>query len=88
MIVVLNKIDLPNADPEKIKRELSKVDVFVESMGGEIPSVEVSAKEKTGIDELLEMILLISDMKELKSETDVPVEVVKFPLSLFASKVM
>jgi translation initiation factor IF-2 len=74
MIVVLNKIDLPNADPEKIKRELSKVDVFVESMGGEIPSVEVSAKEKTGIDELLEMILLISDMKELKSETDVPVE--------------
>ena len=70
MIVVLNKIDLPNADPEKIKRELSKVDIFVESMGGEIPSVEVSAKEKTGIDELLEMILLISDLKELKSETD------------------
>jgi translation initiation factor IF-2 len=50
MIVVLNKIDLPNADPEKIKRELSKVDVFVESMGGEIPSVKVSAKEKTGIE--------------------------------------
>ncbi|KKP32828.1 MAG: translation initiation factor IF-2 [Candidatus Staskawiczbacteria bacterium RIFOXYB2_FULL_32_9] len=74
MIVVLNKIDLPNADPEKIKRELSKVDIFVESMGGEIPSVEVSAKEKTGIDELLEMILLISDLKELKSETDLPVE--------------
>jgi translation initiation factor IF-2 len=74
MIVVLNKIDLPNADPEKIKRELSKVDIFVESMGGQIPSVEVSAKEKTGINELLEMILLISDLKELKSETNLPVE--------------
>src|SRR6185436_1906478 len=50
MVVVLNKIDLPNADPQKIKNELSKVEVFVESMGGEVPSVEVSAKEKTGMD--------------------------------------
>jgi len=74
MIVVLNKIDLPNANPEKIKGELSKIDVSVESYGGTIPSVEVSAKEKTGIDELLEMILLVADMKELKSETDAPVE--------------
>src|SRR5579864_7192738 len=45
MIVVLNKIDLPTADPEKIKRELAKVDVIVESMGGQVPSVNVSAKE-------------------------------------------
>jgi translation initiation factor IF-2 len=74
MIVVLNKIDLPNANPEKIKRELMTADVLVESMGGTIPSVEVSAKEKTGINELLEMILLVADMHELKSETDVPVE--------------
>lgn len=49
MIVVLNKIDLPNADPQKIKNELSKVEIFVESMGGQVPSVEVSAKEKIGI---------------------------------------
>src|SRR3989344_4925445 len=61
MIVVLNKIDLTNADPEKIKRELTKIDVLVESMGGTIPSVEVSAKEKTGIDELLEMIFLVAE---------------------------
>ena len=74
MIVVLNKIDLPNANPEKIKGELAKIDVSVESYGGTIPSVEVSAKEKTGIDELLEMILLVADMKELKSETGAPVE--------------
>jgi translation initiation factor IF-2 len=74
MIVVLNKIDLPNANPEKIKGELSKIDVLVESFGGEIPSVEVSAKEKTGIDELLEVILLVADMQELKSQIDVPAE--------------
>ena len=74
MIVVLNKIDLPTANPTKIKGELSKVDVLVESFGGTIPSVEVSAKEKTGIDELLEVILLVADMQELKSETNVPAE--------------
>ena len=45
MIVVLNKIDKPEANPEKIKRELSNIDIFVESMGGNVPSVEVSAKE-------------------------------------------
>ena len=74
MIVVLNKIDLPNANPEKIKGELSKIDVQVESYGGTIPAVEVSAKEKTGIDELLEVILLVADLQELKSQTDVPAE--------------
>jgi len=74
MIVVLNKIDLPTANPEKIKGELAKVDVVVESFGGTIPSVEVSAKEKTGIEELLEVILLVADMQDLKSEVDVPAE--------------
>jgi translation initiation factor IF-2 len=74
MIVVLNKIDLPNANPQKIKGELAKSDVLVESMGGTVPSVEVSAKEKTGIDELLEMILLVADMQDLKPETDAPCE--------------
>ncbi len=68
MIVVLNKIDLPNADPQKIKNELSKVEVFVESMGGEVPSVEVSAKEKRGITELLEMILLVAEMQDLTAD--------------------
>ncbi|OGZ72421.1 MAG: translation initiation factor IF-2 [Candidatus Staskawiczbacteria bacterium RIFCSPLOWO2_01_FULL_38_12b] len=74
MIVVLNKIDLPNADPEKIKRELAKVDILTESMGGAIPCVEVSAKEKTGIDELLEMILLVADMQGLTADLKVPAE--------------
>lgn len=74
MIVVLNKIDLPTANPEKIKGELSKVDVLVESFGGTIPSVEVSAKDKTGIDELLEVILLVADMQELEANLDVSAE--------------
>jgi translation initiation factor IF-2 len=74
MIVVLNKIDLPNANPEKIKGELAKIDVLVESYGGTIPSVEVSAKEKTGIDELLDIVLLVAELQDLKSETDVPAE--------------
>ena len=74
MIVVLNKIDLPTANPAKIKGELAKVDVVVESFGGTIPSVEVSAKEKIGIEELLEVILLVADMQELKSEVNVPAE--------------
>jgi len=68
MIVVLNKIDLPTANPEKIKGELSKIDVLVESYGGTIPSVEVSAKDKTGIGELLDVILLVAEMQELKPD--------------------
>ena len=74
MIVVLNKIDLPTANPEKIKGELLKSDVVVESMGGDIPSVNVSAKEKKGIDELLEMILLVADVQDLISDVTSPAE--------------
>ncbi len=74
MIVVLNKVDLPTANPEKIKRELASIDVLVESMGGQEPSVEVSAKEKTGINELLEMILLVADLQDLTADITVPAE--------------
>jgi translation initiation factor IF-2 len=74
MIVALNKIDKPEADPEKIKRELIKEGVIVEKMGGKIPSVEVSAKTKKGIPELLEMILLIAEMEDLKADISKPAE--------------
>lgn len=74
MIVVINKIDLPNANPEKIKGELAKIDVVVESLGGQVPSVKVSAKQKTGIGELLEMILLVADLQDLVSDTESPSE--------------
>jgi len=72
MIAALNKIDSPQSNPEKVKRQLVKEDVIVESMGGKIPSVEVSAKTKKGINDLLEMILLIAEMENLKLEDKKP----------------
>ncbi|HDL75025.1 MAG TPA: GTP-binding protein, partial [bacterium] len=67
-IVAINKIDKPQADPEKVKRELSKEDFLVESLGGKIPSVNTSAITNQGIPELLELILLIAEMEELKGD--------------------
>jgi translation initiation factor IF-2 len=67
-VVALNKIDKQTADPEKVKRELMGQDVLVESMGGKIPSVNVSAVTKKGIGELLEMILLLAEMEDLKAD--------------------
>ncbi|MFH1611716.1 MAG: translation initiation factor IF-2 [bacterium] len=71
-IVAFNKIDKPEAQPEKVKNELTEAGVLVESRGGDIPSIEVSAQTGQGIDELLEMINLISEMQELKSTNDLP----------------
>jgi len=68
MIVAINKIDKTEADPEKVKRELLAKDIIVESMGGNIPCVEVSAKTKKGIPEFLEMILLVAEMENLKAD--------------------
>lgn len=68
IIVSINKTDKPEANPEKVKRELASQDVLVESMGGEIPSVEVSAKTGQGISELLELILLVAEMEDLKTD--------------------
>lgn len=72
MIVVFNKMDKPGALPEKVKPQLAELDVTVESYGGEVPSVNVSAKEKQGIKELLETILLVSEMEELELDVDSP----------------
>ena len=74
MIVVINKIDKPESYPEKVKRELVKQDVLVESMGGKIPSVNVSAKTGQGIPELLEIILLVAEMENLRGEISKPAE--------------
>ncbi len=70
LIVALNKIDKPEADPERVKRELAKEDVLVESMGGEIPSVEISAITGKGIPDLLEMIILLSDMEGFEADLE------------------
>lgn len=68
LIVAINKIDKPAADPGKVKRELAQEDILVESMGGKIPSVEVSAKTKQGIEELLELILLVAEMENIRTD--------------------
>lgn len=67
-VAAINKIDKPNANSEKVKAELKKEGVVVESLGGDIPSVNISAKEGTGIDELLEIIQLVAELAELKAD--------------------
>lgn len=69
-IVAINKIDKPNANIEKVKYELLEYEVYLEGLGGDIPFVPVSAKVGTGIDELLETILLVADINELKGNWD------------------
>ena len=67
MIVAVNKIDLPTANPGRIKEQLGAVEVYVEDFGGDVPSVEVSARSKINIDGLLEMVLLVADLQDLKA---------------------
>jgi translation initiation factor IF-2 len=72
IIVVINKIDKPDADPEKIINELAQYDLMPESWGGSTLFAKVSAKEGTGIDELLESIMLQSEVMELKAVYEGP----------------
>jgi translation initiation factor IF-2 len=70
IIVAINKMDKGDADPTRVRTELLQHEVFVESMGGETLDVEVSAVKKTGLDKLLETILLQSEVLELKVARD------------------
>ena len=72
IIVALNKMDKPDANPDRVKHELSEHGVLIEEYGGDTPLVPVSAKQRTGIDELLEMILLVADLQELKANPKRP----------------
>ncbi|MCB9991773.1 MAG: translation initiation factor IF-2 [Rhodospirillales bacterium] len=67
MIVAVNKIDLPDANPNKVKQDLLQHEVIVESLSGDVPCVEISAKKKMGLDELEEIILLQAELLELKA---------------------
>lgn len=82
LIVALNKTDKPEADPERVKRELAKEEILVESMGGNIPSVEISALTGKGIPELLEMIILLSEMEDFRSDFECEAEGVVVESSL------
>jgi translation initiation factor IF-2 len=70
IIVAINKIDKPDAQPERVKRQLADRGLMPEEWGGETVMVEVSAKTKQGLPRLLEMILLVSDLRELKADPD------------------
>ncbi|MCW5702218.1 MAG: translation initiation factor IF-2 [Bradyrhizobium sp.] len=74
MIVAINKIDKPDARPERVRTELLQHEVQVESLGGDVVDVEVSAKNKTNLDRLLEMIALQADILELKTNSHRPAE--------------
>jgi translation initiation factor IF-2 len=67
IIVAINKIDKPNAQPERVKRELTDLGLMPEEWGGQTVTVEVSARQKQNIDTLLEMVLLVADIAELKA---------------------
>ena len=61
-IVAINKMDVPGSNPEKVKKELAEHDALVESWGGKIPSVEISAKQGTNVEQLLDLIELLADV--------------------------
>jgi translation initiation factor IF-2 len=73
MIIAINKIDLPNADREKVKQDLLQQNIVLEEYGGNIMAAAISAKKGEGVDKLLEMILLQAEMMELKADPEAQV---------------
>src|SRR5262249_31041372 len=67
IVVAINKIDKGNANPDRVKKELADRGVLLESWGGDVPSAEISALKKQGIDHLLELILLVAELQELSA---------------------
>ncbi len=72
LVVAVNKIDKPNANPERVKRELADHGVVPEEWGGEVQFAEISAKKLIGIEDLLEKILLQAEILELKAPVETP----------------
>ena len=72
IVVAINKIDRPDANPDRVKQQLAENGLIAEDYGGDIPTVEVSARERMGIEELLEVLLLVADLQELKANPNRP----------------
>ena len=72
MIIAINKMDLPGADPDRVKSQLTEHEIVVEDYGGEVVAVPVSALKNEGIDDLLESILLVSEISEFKANPNRP----------------
>src|SRR5580704_1903108 len=73
-IVAINKIDKPNADMQRTISSLLEQNVFLEKYGGDVPWAAISAKVGTGVDELLDLILIVAELQELKGDASVPAE--------------
>jgi len=72
IVVALNKIDRPDANPDQVKAQLAEHGVTIEEYGGDTPLVPVSAKTKQGIEDLIEVVLLVADVADLKADPDRP----------------
>jgi translation initiation factor IF-2 len=72
LMVAINKIDKANANPDRVKQQLTEQEVLIEEWGGEIPAVQVSAKTGEGMSDLLDMILLVAEMRDLKASREGP----------------
>jgi translation initiation factor IF-2 len=72
IVVAINKIDKPNANPDRVKQQLGDAGVLIEEWGGEVPAVGVSAKRKVGIEDLLANILVVAEVAELKANPQGP----------------
>jgi translation initiation factor IF-2 len=72
IVVAINKVDKPDARPDRVKQQLADRDILIEEYGGKVVACEISAKKRQGIEELLEMILLVADIADLKAVADQP----------------
>ena len=72
IVIALNKMDKPDANPERVKTELTEAGIVVEEYGGDTPLVPVSAKSRLGLDDLVEMVLLVADLQDLKANPKRP----------------
>lgn len=74
LVVAINKVDKPEANPERVKQQLAEANILVESYGGKIPAVEISAKSGQNMDELLEILLLLAELENLQDDPQKPAE--------------
>ncbi|MDP2675263.1 MAG: translation initiation factor IF-2 [Dehalococcoidia bacterium] len=74
IIVAINKVDLPDANPERVKQQLAERELLIEEWGGDVIAIPVSAKTGDGLNDLLEHILLVAEVSELKADPDRPAE--------------
>ena len=86
IIVAINKVDKPEANVERVKQQLAKENLLVEDWGGKTISVDISARENRNVGDLLEMILLLSDMLEIKANPAVPAQGVVLEARLDSQK--